>query len=283
MAVWPTEDIIERLHIPKIHSLFEFHPPYQYDFLGESHNFWEFLYVISGSISATANNRIYTLEPGDIIFHKPLEFHKLQVVSESGTALLISPFSLEGIDANFFKDKIFKLTENQQKIMQSLLDYLRSASFTEYDTERCLWDFQPNFSKIPTFGQMVITYYYQLMLSLMSTGYTAYETITPQIIIFQNAVNYMNSQITRQPSIDEIAKYCAVSKAGLERIFKKHAGIGIHKFFVILRLNAAAELLQEGYSVGETAEKLGFSSQSYFSSAYRREFGVWPTERDSSK
>ena len=58
---------------------------------------------------------------------------------------------------------------------------------------------------------------------------------------------------------------------------------GIHKFFVILRLNAAAELLQEGYSVGETAEKLGFSSQSYLSSAYRREFGVWPTERDSSK
>ena len=117
----------------------------------------------------------------------------------------------------------------------------------------------------------------------MSTGYTSYETITPQTIIFQNAVNYMNSQITRQPSIDEIAKYCAVSKAGLERIFKKHTGIGIHKFFVILRLNAAAELLQEGYSVGETAEKLGFSSQSYFSSAYRREFGVWPTERDSNK
>ena len=279
MVTWPTEDIQEQLHIPKIHSLFEFRPPYQYDFIGETHNFWEFVYVICGSISATADNHIYNLEPGDIIFHKPLEFHKLQVISEGRASLLISPFSLEGASADVFKDKIFKLTEDQQKIMQSLLDYLRTAAYTVYDDERCLWDFLPNFSKIPTFGQMVITYYYQLMLSLIAAGCTGCESITPQTIIFQNAVNYMNSQVTRQPSVDEIAEYCAVSKAGLERIFKKHTGLGIHKYFVILRLNTAAELLREGRSVTEVAEKLGFSSQAYFSSAYKREFGIWPTEQ----
>ena len=37
-------------------------------------------------------------------------------------------------------------------------------------------------------------------------------------------------------------------------------------------------LLQEGYTVKETALRLGFADQNYFSTVYRRHFGVPPSK-----
>ena len=46
-------------------------------FPGESHGFWEFLYVDKGEVEVTAGDTDYVLNKGDIIFHKPYEFHRL--------------------------------------------------------------------------------------------------------------------------------------------------------------------------------------------------------------
>ena len=43
-------------------------------------------------------------------------------------------------------------------------------------------------------------------------------------------------------------------------------------------MNLATEFLKNGLCVSETAEKLGFSSQAYFSVAYKRETGMNPSE-----
>ena len=71
----------------------------------------------------------------------------------------------------------------------------------------------------------------------------------------------------------DIAEFCNVSQSWLKRIFERFAGVGIHKYFLQMKMSKAAELLQEGVSVTETAERLGFSSQAYFSAAFRRETG----------
>ena len=44
------------------------------------------------------------------------------------------------------------------------------------------------------------------------------------------------------------------------------------------RLNKACELLRDGYNVTETAYKTGFANPNYFSKAFKKEFGVKPTE-----
>ena len=44
-----------------------------------------------------------------------------------------------------------------------------------------------------------------------------------------------------------------------------------------LKMQAATELLKNGNSVTETAEKLGFSSQAYFSLSYKRETAENPS------
>jgi AraC-like DNA-binding protein len=124
---------------------------------------------------------------------------------------------------------------------------------------------------------MLSTYLQQLMLSLAETGTISSASSAPDAVTFRQAISYLNSNIHRQPSVPELARFCNVSESGLKRIFDKYAGISIHKYLLKMKVKTAAELLQQGESVSCVAEKLGFNSQSYFSRAFRRETGVMPS------
>ena len=54
-----------------------------YVFSGESHFFWEFIYVDRGSIVVTAGADKYFLKAGELAFHCPYEFHSFQSVGAS--------------------------------------------------------------------------------------------------------------------------------------------------------------------------------------------------------
>ena len=59
---------------------------YEFDrrfvFGGESHDFWEVVYVDKGEITAVAEETPHVLKHGDIIFHKPDEWHTLYANGE---------------------------------------------------------------------------------------------------------------------------------------------------------------------------------------------------------
>ena len=62
---------------------------YMKDFVfhGESHDFWEFLYVDQGSVIVQAGENHFRMEAGDIIFHEPNEFHAVRSVGNSSRVL----------------------------------------------------------------------------------------------------------------------------------------------------------------------------------------------------
>ncbi len=63
------------IDIDAIITLHYFEYMKNFEFKGESHNFWEFLYVDKGTIAVRADDTWTTLKTGDIIFHQPNEFH----------------------------------------------------------------------------------------------------------------------------------------------------------------------------------------------------------------
>ena len=73
---FPAIPIIEQIHITSMHSLFKIHYECGFEFPGETHDFWECLYILDGELCVSADERIYNMSQGELIFHKPLEFHK---------------------------------------------------------------------------------------------------------------------------------------------------------------------------------------------------------------
>lgn len=277
--IWSAINVKNPIIIDKFYSFFEVHYDMGFHFSGETHNFWECVYVQQGAICVTADERIYTLKSGDIIFHKPMELHKFYVDAKSGATLLIFSFSLDGELAHTLENKVFSLSENQQQLVHSMLDYIHEKlePYPFPKNSPLEHRYLLPFRDIPTYSQMVTTYIYQLFLSLIGDGNIADASSAPDALIFRKAVGYMTNQIKKQPSVSEIAVFCNVSVATLKRIFDKYAGISVHKYFFILKINLATKLLKSGLPVSETADTLGFSSQAYFSAAYKRETGINPS------
>ena len=87
----------------------------------------------------------------------------------------------------------------------------------------------------------------------------------------------LENNVSRNLSIEEIAALCAMSPVSVKQTFSRYAGMGVMNYFNRLKIQAAAAMLREGASVQETAAALGFSSQNYFSTVFKRIQGESPT------
>lgn len=284
MAIWQPVKVENQFNISSMFSLFYTHYDKTYRFAGETHNFWECVYVISGSICASGDEQVYNLNAGDIIFHKPLELHKFSVTHQEGATLLIFSFSLSGPMCEYLENKVFSLNNEQKAILSALRSFLKTSA-TPVNKDCGSYVMEQYLESVDTpvgYLQNITTYFYQLFLSLADRGSVTASLTTPGAMIFKQAVRYMLNNISQQPSVSEIAKHCAVSESGLKRIFTKYAGLSVHKYFLTLKLQTAAKLLQNGKNATEVTELLNFSSQSYFSVAFKRETGKSPSQIKSN-
>ena len=68
----------QEIVIEKIVTIHYFEYTSDFFFPGELHDFWEFLFVDKGEIDVVADTKSFTLKKGELIFHKPMEFHSLK-------------------------------------------------------------------------------------------------------------------------------------------------------------------------------------------------------------
>ena len=278
--VWLAYSVREQIRITDMYSLFEVHYENGYAFPGESHNFWECLYVMEGDVCASGDERVYNLPRGSIIFHRPLELHKFIVNGPRGADLLIFSFAAEGPLTSYLAEKVFQLSRAQQDIIAAMLSFIHAKaeeSGSRNPDAHSAQSYLEPFLTSPVYSQMLATFLQQLMLSLAETEAVSSVSSAPDAIIFSKAISYLNSNVQAQPQVPEIARYCNVSQSSIKRIFDKYAGMGIHKYLLKLKIKAAAELLQSGESVSLVAERLGFNNQGYFSRAFKRETGFAPS------
>ncbi len=277
--MWQGHKINQIIKIDELFSLFEISIDKNYIFKGEMHNFWECVIVLDGSICVSADERVYTINKNEIIFHKPLELHKFHIDNPTGAHLLIFSFLMEGSGANFFKNLVVKLSNTQFKVVEHFLDFLRVSDYINL-TEHPFVHYIDNFERNKTYSQIALSYIYQLLLSLFDGNYLteAHTTHEGDAKIFTQAVGYMNNHIQHNISIPQLANVHNVSETSIKRIFKKYAGMGVHQYFKTLKINTAIQMLSDGKSVTDISEKLGFCSQGYFSLAFKRETGFTPSD-----
>ena len=87
--------------------------------------------------------------------------------------------------------------------------------------------------------------------------------------------NLSDSDLT----VDVITKEVGISRAQLHRKMKEMTGLSISEFIRNIRLEQAVRLLKEQkVNVTQVAYIVGFSNLAHFSTVFRKQFGVSPTD-----
>lgn len=283
MITYSSFEVKEKVKIKRIYSFFEHDYENGYRFSGEMHNFWECVCVTRGKICAIADENVYDMKAGDLIVHKPLEFHGFHVDEEAGAHVCIFTFDMEGDIDEVIRDKVFKLSELQKGLLVSVYDYASKeyACVSPPGTQQApFWyiKYEDLFRAKSHCLSMVAAYLEQLLLSLTEGEVRHRHSPATDAGVFHSAVDFMSAHVDQNLSVEEVAKTVGVSVSSLNRIFKKYAQVAVHRYFLLQRIKAATGLLQSGVSVSETARSLNFCSQGYFSACYKRETGKKPSE-----
>ena len=106
--------------------------------------------------------------------------------------------------------------------------------------------------------------------------FLAYETERDKI---KEASKIIERDLDKSFTIRELSRKVAINECYLKKGFKALTGKTVHEYREDLRINKAKELLQQqGQSVTDVANILGFSSISHFSTAFKRVTGLKPCE-----
>ena len=92
-------------------------------------------------------------------------------------------------------------------------------------------------------------------------------------------IEVMENHIADPLTLQQLADLSNLSTRQMNRLFKSNIGLGTMQFYTTLRLNQARKLCEQStLSITEIAIATGFTSTAYFSTKFKNQFQVSPSE-----
>lgn len=263
---------------------------YTKDFIfdGESHDFWEFVYVDKGEILIQADETILPLKTGEIIFHCPNEFHGLQAIGNKAPNLVVISFRCDSESIFAFKKQCCCLNEEERIIISKIITEAKASFSTPLHIPSVE---QVALSKDSPYGsQQLILIYLQLLLILIKRHHIDHTSISDHSLLplttrgkndsrLDQIIRYMEIELRNPLSIETICKRFNLSRSNLHALFHTPKNCGVIEYFNLMKVNRAKELIKDSnMNFTEIAYYLSYSSLPYFSKQFKKITGMSPLE-----
>lgn len=259
-------DIENAFHIKALYTVFDERIEKDYFFVGERHNFWELVVAAEGEVGVTAGENAWVLRQGQAVLHPPMEFHRIWYAGDPGRIIVFS-FGAEGLSPK--AGGSFAVPELARP--ESLLRQMQGCFVIEGISIVGLRQREVG-------AQILLKRWELFLLELISQKKQAPgEESSRPARNYAAIVKVLESHVHENLSVAQIAQLCSMSQISVKQTFSRYAGMGVMNYFNRLKIEAAIHMLRGGSSVQETAAALGFSSQNYFSTVFKRIMGKPPT------
>ncbi len=277
------------LEVKEMISLHYFEYVKDFQGVGESHDFWELVYVDYGEIQASAGAKTHHMSQGDMVFHQPMEMHNVFACGSFANVLIVS-FECSSPAMEFFNKKVLHLNHKERDLVARLWQEGQLLFAPPYDimdqTQLVKREDAP-------FGQeQVVKNLLELLLIQLIGSNTAPQTQPVadtrgrrqnEKRLVEAIAEILNQNLYRSITLDEICSQVSFSKSYVEKVFKEHTGDGIIKYFNKMKVAEAKRLISEGkYRYTEIAEMLGFGSIHYFSRTFKLHTNMTPSGYEKS-
>ena len=98
-------------------------------------------------------------------------------------------------------------------------------------------------------------------------------------LMVQKAMDYIALNYSEKISLKNIAEELYLSPNYLSELFKRHTDKNISEYITQFRLDKARRYLQQPeYKIADVSDLVGFGDPRYFSSMFKRQYGMTPNE-----
>ena len=275
-----------RIAVPlEIRNIYSFHLfEYVKDFqgIGESHDFWEFVYVDYGNVKVLSDEDSYSLSAGEGFLHRPNEYHNLFSGDQYACAIIVS-FECGCRELELLCKKKLRLYGDARNMMR----YFFNAGCATFEPPLDVFDQQKvQLQSAAPFGEQQLTLcYLEAMFLLLiqseqgaigSSGArrNAGELDSSLDKVVETLNKYLYSKIT----METICRETGYSVSYLSRLFKKTMNMGVMDYYNHLKIQEAKRMISEGrYSFAQIAEQLNYSSVHYFSRVFKQMTSMTPS------
>lgn len=276
----------DKIKVTNLKSAFYYDVPYDFAYSGERHSGWEFVYVENGKVCATAENSKYILKSGEMVCHKPMEFHKLEPY-QAGTTIIVFCFECNDFSMQFFSNKIISVNQRQKIYLNDIVTYAQKLFLPKSPLDIARdGGMQRNSQADATSEQFIKNTIELLVLSLLSAQSTerkkrmeSYNQYSHRRTLTTDITEYLSQNLSQAITLEDISEKFSYSTSSIKRIFKAETGLSIMNYLANLRLIRAKEMLKDkNNSVEYIANRVGFSNVYYFSNFFKGKVGKSPRE-----
>ena len=268
--------------ITKIVTIHYYEVGKDFVFDGEYHDFWEMVYVDKGNVAITRDGEEIVLAQGEVIFHRPNEFHTIRAFESAPNFFVIS-FVSSSLSMKYFE----RFCSTLKKMHKSLLTSIIKEAEESYHIPKN----DPDLRKLrrrkdAPLGseQLIKSYLEQLLIYLLRSKEEAENTVilpplSEEKPLVSALKDYIHTRREENIKIDEICRAFGYSKSFLSHLFREHTGSSLAAFSIAQKMERAKELLRDdSFNITQISAKLSFENPQYFARVFKRECGMTPTE-----
>lgn len=285
-------DLSQEIIVNKIVSIHYFEYMSNFSFPGETHDFWEFLYVDKGEVQVIADDKNFTFKKGQIIFHKPNEFHALKANGRIAPNLVVIAFHCKSSSMHFFENKIFQVNELERNLLGRIIIEAKKTYRSRLD-DPYLKKLKKN-TNPPFGGEQLIKISLEHFLIELVRQYTLYDSVLPKKQLkstkkiydddtCDRILKYMEISLDSKLTIGQICSDNLIGRSYLQNLFQERYQCGVIEYFSKMKIETAKQHIRDNYmNFTQIAEQLGYSSIHYFSRQFKKTAGMTPSEYSSS-
>lgn len=281
----------QELVIEKIVTVHYYEYMSTFSFPGENHDFWEFLYVDKGEIEVNVDGKRFTLNKGQIIFHKPNEFHGLNANGMTAPNLIVISFYCDSPSMAFFENKVFQINDWERNLLGQTIHEAKNTFCSPLD-DPTLKKLERN-SSIPFGSEQIIKINLEHLLINLIRRYSTKQNEVIRTTIMQTKttkmnsndellhriLHYMETSVSSHLTIEQICTDHSISRSMLQNLFQKRFQCGAIEYFSKMKIEVAKQYIRETHmNFTQIAEKLSYSSVHYFSRQFKKHSNMTPTE-----
>lgn len=241
------------MQLVNLEKMFYLNVTDKHSFLGHSHfKGYEANIMLSGHLEITCGETNIYMRAGELVIYDATMFHRNRVASGRQAEFISLHLDIKGdLGRNFLG--FYKLSPDNQALGGILRSEVNKDSADVSHSARCIVE--------------------ALLLRAEQDEHKPYISYDAASLVYKDAVDYMNKNINKKLSLADISHNCGVCVTTLKNAFTQFADKGVMEYFFGLRMEYARNLLMNNVSSKQICNMMGFSSPSYFSQCFKREYG----------